>query len=288
MISSRKLIDKGIDIAALQEPSINFLGKTVAPRDWIPIYPTTHEKDQNKTRTITLMNSKLPTESWEQIDFPSGDVVVVKITGEWGQIVIFNIYNDCQHNRTINKLMTFYRTNCGMLPEGQGTETETKHAIWLGDFNRHHPAWDSPEDHCLFTRKALEEAKTLLRAVADHGMEMALPPGVSTHIHNVTKKWSRLDQVFVTEHTLDRILTCKAHLNNRGLNTDHVPIVTKIDVSLAQTADAKTKNFRDVDWDKFRKALEEQIAEMGIPRRLSGQSCSGKSPRYDKPSLKVK
>ena len=39
-----------------------------------------------------------------------------------------------------------------------------------------------------------------------------------------------------------------------------------------QTADAKTKNFRDIDWDKFCKALEEQIAEMGISRWLSSQS----------------
>ena len=60
LISSRKLINAGIDIVALQEPSINFLGMTIASRDWVPLYPSTHEKDQGKTRAVTLISSKLP------------------------------------------------------------------------------------------------------------------------------------------------------------------------------------------------------------------------------------
>ena len=64
---------------------------------------------------------------------------------------------------------------------------------------------------------------------------MALPLGVPTHIHNIMKKWTRLDQVFVMEHTLDRIIVCKAQLNNRGLNMNHLPIVTTINASLART-----------------------------------------------------
>lgn len=69
LISSSKLIKAGIDLVVLQEPSINFLGKTVASRDWIPVYPSTHEKEQRKTRAITLVSSKIPTENWEQLEF---------------------------------------------------------------------------------------------------------------------------------------------------------------------------------------------------------------------------
>lgn len=111
LISSGKLTSAGIDIAALQEPSINFLGRTIASRDWIPLYPSSHEKDPKKTRAITLISSKLPTENWEQLEFHSGDVVVIKITGSWGQIVLFNIYNDCTHDRTIHELTRFHRAN---------------------------------------------------------------------------------------------------------------------------------------------------------------------------------
>ena len=117
-----------------------------------PIYPSTHAKEQKKTRVITLMNSKCHTENWEQLKFQSDDIVVVKITGSWGQLIVFNIDNDCQHNHTINELMKFYRTNSRTLPEGYNDKTETWHVVWLGNFNRHHPAWDNPEEHRLFTR----------------------------------------------------------------------------------------------------------------------------------------
>jgi hypothetical protein len=218
-----------------------------------------------------LISSKLPTKNWEQLEFHSGDVVVIKITGSWGQIVLFNIYNDCTHDHTIHELTRFHRANRRQL-SGRETETETHHVIWLGDFNRHHPLWDKPEDNRLFTRDTLEAAETLIKVTTEHRMEMVLAPGVPTHIHNITKKWSRLDQVFLTEHTLDKILICKARLNERGLNTDHVPIVTKIDATLGRIRTLITNNFRNIDWEEFCKVLEEQAAEFGIPRRLKSQT----------------
>ena len=77
LISSSKLINAGIDIVALQELAINFWGKTVASRDWIPVYPTTHKKALKKTRMTILISKNLPTESWEQLEFQSGDVTII-------------------------------------------------------------------------------------------------------------------------------------------------------------------------------------------------------------------
>ena len=74
MFSSGKLTSTGIDTVALQEASINFLGKTVALWGWIPVYPSTHEREQRKTRAVTLMTSKIPTENWEQLKFQSEDI----------------------------------------------------------------------------------------------------------------------------------------------------------------------------------------------------------------------
>jgi hypothetical protein len=84
----------------------------------------------------------------------------------------------------------------------------------------------------LFTRETLEKVEVLIKATADHGLEMVLVPGVPTYIHNVTKKWTRLDHIFLSEHSLDRILTCEALVEERGLNTDHISIVTKLDATL--------------------------------------------------------
>ena len=61
------------------------------------------------------------------------------------------------------------------------------HIIWLRDFNRHHLLWDSPEDTRLFTNEATEAAEKLIAMVADAGLDLALPSGLPTHEHNVTK-----------------------------------------------------------------------------------------------------
>ena len=270
IISSGKLAHANIDIVAIQEPALNFKDKTIAARDWIPIYPSTHEKEPRKTRSLLLISRRLPTENWEQVEFNSGDVTVVKITGNWGQITLFNIYNDCTHNETIHELMMYCRANRVTLTGSQAGE-DSHHMIWAGDFNRHHPAWDKPGDTRLFTREALEVAELLIKVTADLRLVTALPAGVPTHIHNVTKRWTRLDQIFVSESLMDTIVSCEAWKGERGLNTDHLPIVTKLDIALTRTQETTTKNFRNVDWEKFREELQKRMAPFGLPTRIRDQ-----------------
>ena len=63
--------------------------------------------------------------------------------GIWGKFTIFNIYNDRENNRTILALSKFHSKHASHLEEvPQGSA----HMIWLGNFNRHHPYWDKPDD----------------------------------------------------------------------------------------------------------------------------------------------
>ena len=265
LLSSGRLAKHNIDIIALQEPAINFLNKTIAARDWVPLYPSTHEKQPEKTRSITLIRGDLLTENWEQLDFPSGDVTALRIKEKWGTLTLFNIYNDCEHDDTLEALTSYHRQH---LHDILGSETthQDHHLLWLGDFNRHHPYWDRPEDNRLFTKKAQDAAEVLLKTVADLEMDIALAKGVPTHQHNVTKKWTRLDQVFITEHSMDAITICDTLPEERGINTDHIPIVTVIDVELTKAPTQTARNFRDVDWKIFRTTLEGKIAALGAPR----------------------
>src|ERR1700677_202065 len=64
LISSAALARRGIDFIALQEPAINNFGSTIASRDWIPVYPTTHTTDPNKTCSLILVRSNILTEHW--------------------------------------------------------------------------------------------------------------------------------------------------------------------------------------------------------------------------------
>ena len=187
LISSAALVRRGIDIVALQEPPISKFGTSVASRDWVLIYPTTHSTDPHKTRSLILMRSNILMEHWKQIDFPSGDVTIVQLNGNWGELTLFNIYNNCEKNDTITQLEAF--TQATITPSGRSA-ANSKPIIWMGNFNQHHPHWDNPIDTRLFTKSALDNAEVLISAVAGLGMDLALPPSIPTHLHNVTKKWS--------------------------------------------------------------------------------------------------
>ena len=278
LISSGRLAKHNIDIIALQEPSINFLSKTIASRDWIPLYPTTHEKHPEKTRAVILIRGDVLTESWEQLDFPSGDVTALCIKEEWGTLTIFNIYNDCEHDKTLELLTDYHRQHKRNILGSESTHHK-HHLIWLGDFNRHHPYWDKPEDNRLFTKEAHDAAEILLRTIADLGMDLALPKGIPTHQHHATKKWSRLDQVFITEHSTDALTICNTLPSEHGVNTDHIPLVTVIDLELTKAPTQHASNFREVDWDKFYKKLEGKLDEMPSPTHINtpehlGQVCN--------------
>ena len=265
LISSARLARKGIDIVALQEPATNSFGTTIASRDWILVYPSTHCTDPTKTRSLFLIRSNLLTENWNQIDFPSGDVTVIHLKGTWGELTIFNIYNDCDTNNTIKQLEDFSQAHIN--PPRRG-EDNTTPIIWLGDFNRHHPHWDDLADTRLFTRSALSNAELLISAVAGLGLDLALPPGIPTHLHNVTKKWTRLDQVYISEDHLDAVITCDALENTPGINTDHLPILTTLDLNLAKAPQNPPRNFRNVDWENFNKVLKAKLLLTTPPSRI--------------------
>jgi hypothetical protein len=270
LISSGKLTKWEIDIVALQEPAINGFGQMVASKDWKTIYPSTHTSNHSKTRSVILVRDNLLTDSWEQIEFPSGDVTAVRIKGSWGKLMIFNIYNDCKHDNTLELLTHFHRKNIKEIL-GNIEMQLMHHLVWVGDFNRHHPCWDMMENNSLFTKDTLEKAEVLIQAIADIGLDIALPVGTPTHEHNVMKCWSRLDQVFATEHTLEAISQCKALPMEQGLNTDHFPIISNFNLDVKLTPKKVISNFRDVDWQEFCKTLEKKINAWGVPNFIKSQ-----------------
>jgi len=249
----------GIDVVALQEPAINAFNLTTASRDWITIYPTTHANAPDKTRSITLISSQISTDNWNQLDFPSRDVMATQFMGDWGKLTLLNVYNKGNSNTTISMLTKFHKDN-NIAADAE--EQARMHLIWLGDFNRHHPYWDNPNDNRLFTRDAIGAAETLIEAVAEAGLELALLAGLPTHIHNVTKRWTRLDQVFISEHSLDLISSCNIWADLRGINTDHLPILTELDLTIGINKMVPHLNFRDGDWDDFSKELEKHLATL--------------------------
>jgi len=265
ILSNNELVSKGISIIALQEPAIDANGFTLALKDWTPIYPTLHHKTDSTTRAVTLIKASIKTDSWKQIDFPSCDVMVIQLKGEWGKLTVVNVYNDCQNNKTIRLLTNFHNSNQAEITQ---TNSGAAHILWVRDFNRHHPYWDDPRDTRLFTTEATAAAEKLIKAIADIGLDLALPSGIPTHVHNVTKLWSRLDQVFISDHSENLLISCDAQPDQRGVNTDHLPILTELNLKADVAPEEEIHNFREVDWDEFRKELSTQLDKLLPPALL--------------------
>jgi hypothetical protein len=205
----------------------------------------------------------------------------MQITGPWGKVTIFNIYNDGEREDTLGLLADYHHRHRDLL---EHTTIGTAHIIWLGDFNRHHPLWDSLEDTRLFTNEATEAAEKLIEVIADVGLELALPSGILTHEHSITKRWSRLDQVFLTDHSSETLITCTVLSEQRGINTDHLPILMELRLGVDITKVEAIPNFRNVNWEDFRSELQKQLDSTPNPSRISSQAQLDESPAGSHPS----
>ena len=112
--------------------------------------------------------------------------------------------------------------------------------LWGGDFNHHHPMWDKERNCHLFTAAALREADKLLALVMDYGMEMLLPKDVPTLEVMVTKNWTCLDNVFGSNNVGDKVIYCTTDPWSRGPGTDHVLILTVLELPVVRATNAVT------------------------------------------------
>jgi len=133
--------------------------------------------------------------------------------------------------------------------------------IWLGDFNRHHPMWDSAKNSRLFTRAALTEAQELISILADYDMTMALPEGIPT-IRNSRGGFTRPDNVFISNDIAGWVTKCMTVPEDRPPQADHFPIFTEIDLPVRQNEETPAWNYRLTDWTEFRSELSKQLDAM--------------------------
>ena len=254
-------VAKEKDVIALQEPAIDHrTGLTKANSHWCAVYPTHKFTLDANPRAITLINTKLSTNNWEQIPFPSGDVVIVQFHGAQGTCTLINIYNNGTHNRTLEEMGRFLALNAAKVRPSQ-----SDHMFWLGDFNRHHPMWDEEWNSHLFTAAALDLAQKLLDLLADFGMVQALPKDIPTLQSSSTGNWTRPDNVFCTDHSEEILISCTTDPGQRGPKTDHIPVLMEIDLAIPLAPDTMTCNYRAVDWEEFDEYLNGTLACLPPP-----------------------
>jgi ribonuclease HI len=249
---------KNYDALVLQEPYIDGFGNTKATKDWRVVYPTSHLSQGHPIRSVILINAKLDTNQWAQLSIQNtGDLVAIQINGTHGDVIIIGIYNDCTHSTSLTILDSFLKQRQTGIQRADPT-----HILWCGDFNRHHPYWDEERNRHLFTARAIREAETLLGLIADHHMVMALPKDIPTLESMATKNWTRPDNVFCTDITEGLLVECSTDPRLRGPGTDHVPILTTIEIPVKKAPTTSSYNYRLTDWDKFREELSSRLLDL--------------------------
>lgn len=129
------------NIILLQEPWFDHLGKSRGNRSWRIIYPSNYHVPHNPIRSIILIYTNISANSYSILDIPHSDITALSLKGDFSHCSIFNIYNSCTDNDTIDTLNNYLTNNARTaLP------TPSDHMFWFGDFNRHHPLWESDDN----------------------------------------------------------------------------------------------------------------------------------------------
>jgi len=128
--------------------------------------------------------------------------MAVELIGNFGKVHIYNIYNPCESNNTIQFLerhMWLENNACRNRQVAQGDEPEQReHIVWMGDFNRHHPMWELHSNVHLLTAVNLDTAGKLINLLSLYNLVQVLPPNIATLEASNTKNLTCPDNVFCT------------------------------------------------------------------------------------------
>ena len=156
---------KTLAILAVQEQYCSKLTKTsLSHPSWTLIEPP-----RSIPRAAIYINNRiLQPSTYETLNYPSSDVVILKLTTNANQpMLIVNIYNS-KGTPLINNLASFLQAHLQH-------HTYSMVAI-VGDFNLHHPLWNHQS---YLTHDT--EAEDLIELMTANGLNLLLPPGTVTY-----------------------------------------------------------------------------------------------------------
>ncbi|KAJ3742471.1 hypothetical protein DFH05DRAFT_1381190, partial [Lentinula detonsa] len=97
-------LSNAYDIICIQEPWTDRVGNARKGSRWHILYPTSrlHLEEGVLLRSVILVNKRISSEMWAQVDAPgTNDITAISLTGAFGILAIFNIYNDGNHSESL-------------------------------------------------------------------------------------------------------------------------------------------------------------------------------------------
>lgn len=105
-------------------------------------------------------------------------------------------------------------------------------------------------------------AQPLLDLIGQYDMHMVLPKDIPTLEACATKNFTRVDNVFCSADLIDTFILCDMFLQWRPQKTDHMPIISILEIEPERVAYVSKPNFKLTDWEEFQKSLSESLEEM--------------------------
>ena len=252
------------DIIAIQEPYLDALGTARGTNHWRVIYPSNHLNDgSSRPRSILLINTNIATDSYIPLDIPNSDITAVRFNGSHGFMSLFNVYNDCTHNDNLTALNVYLDTNSLI-----AKPSTSDHMIWLGDFNRHHPLWESHTNYHL--NSSQNDIEPLLALLQDYEKDLVLPPGIPT-LETSAGNWTRPDNVWRSHSDYDPVISCKVDPAGRPAKSDHLPIITILELPIARSSSSPSPDFHDTDYEDLNTRLKERLSQESPARHIQSK-----------------
>jgi endonuclease/exonuclease/phosphatase family metal-dependent hydrolase len=264
------------DIACIQEPYLNPVKLANASnlrQYWDVIYPTDHHTSPERSQVIMLVNKKLSKNDWHTVTIKSSNIMAIELTGNFGKVRMYNIYNACDHDDTLIFLERHMATERNArqtqrIAKGeQGAKPE--YIMWMGDFNRHHPLWEPQHNTHLFTAANLNAAAVLINLLSMYNLVQILPLGLTTLEASNTRNLTRPDNMFCSMQMEQRISKCSVEQHLRPVVTDHFPIITVIDIEPERVMHTPKHNYHATDWEEFREHLANKLSNILPPDELT-------------------
>ncbi|CAD6902592.1 unnamed protein product [Tilletia controversa] len=227
-----------VDILCLQEP-YTYYTTPVSHPDWTvfgrsgPLPPEAwgnfprEQAQAARPRVLTYVNNKrLNIANISLVGIEHPDLISVQLRlpendagGDEEQatnpseLVVTNIYNPCRSADTVPPLLHSFNI------------IRSDHHLLVGDFNSHHPLWQSN------VYSISRHAESIITATQALHLELVTPLDTPTfHYGGRRALSSTIDLCFATEELRDRVVRCEVgHELDTG--SDHAPVLTTLDVS---------------------------------------------------------
>jgi hypothetical protein len=118
------------DIACIQEPYLNPVKLANASnlrQYWDVIYLTDHHTSPERLQVIMLINKKLSKNNWHTVTIKSSNIMAIELTGNFGKVHMYNIYNTCDNDNTL----TFLEWHMAMECNTRQAQRCREHRVYL-------------------------------------------------------------------------------------------------------------------------------------------------------------